>query len=426
MKKMTTEEIKHAFLNYFQSNGHLIIPKSGIIPKNDPTLLFINAGMAPLKDYFLQKAVPPSKRLTNYQDCIRLIDIDSIGDSYHGTSFRMMGSWSFGDYFKEDSIELAFRLITEVFGFPKDRLYATVFVNDGTLPGVPDDHESAEIWKKYLPADHIIPSPPSDNFWGPPGSSGPCGPCTEVFFDRGESFGSPRDSKDTLISGRHIEIWNAGVFMEYFMDEEKNISLLPQKCVDTGAGMERFAMILQDKDSIHEIDQYDAPFSLIKEKLSDLKWSRIVFDHLKTSLLMLQSGIKPGNQKEGYLLRRLMRRSLAGVYLNGCDLKESDDFLILISKHLEKPTGACVADEEVFSAFRNESGLFSSMLAKNKKYFDKIIVDGAITGDYAFELKATRGVPEDLIRELCNKYGIAFPEDDFFERMMQHKEASRK
>lgn len=426
MKQMTTEEIKNTFLDYFQNNGHLVIPKSGIIPKNDPTLLFINAGMAPLKDYFLQKAIPPSKRLTNYQDCIRLIDIDSIGDSYHGTSFRMMGSWSFGDYFKEDSIELAFKLITEIFGFPKEKLYATVFVNDGTLPGVPDDFESAEIWKKYLPADHIIPSPPCDNFWGPPGNSGPCGPCTEVFFDRGESFGSTDESKDILITGRHIEIWNAGVFMEYFMDEEKNISLLPQKCVDTGAGMERFAMILQNKNSIHEIDQYEIPFSYVTENVSDLKWSRIIFDHLKTSLLMLQSGIKPSNQKEGYLLRRLIRRSLTGMYLNGCDLQKSNDFLSLISEYLEKPAGAYVKDEEVISIFSNESALFSKMLIRNKKHFDKIISEGNITGDYAFELKATYGVPEDLVRELCNKYNIAFPEDDFLEKMTQHKEVSKK
>lgn len=426
MQPKTTEEIKLTFIDYFQKNGHLVIQNSSIIPKNDPTLLFINAGMAPLKDYFLQKDIPKHNRLTNCQDCIRLIDIESIGDSYHGTSFRMMGSWSFGDYFKEESIELAFKLITEVFGFPKEKLYATVFVNDGSIPGIPDDKESAEIWKKYLPENHIIPKPPKDNFWGPPGDSGPCGPCTEVFFDRGSSFGGEQNDHDVLIDGRHIEIWNAGVFMEYYMDEEKNISLLPQKCVDTGAGLERFAMILQNKDSIHEIDQYEKPFLLIKKSVEDIKWTRVIFDHLKTSLLIMRAGIKPGSQKEGYLLKRLIRRSLTGLYLKNIDLEKSKEFLWSIAEAVENKELSFSMKNNIDYYFDAEVFSFSKMLSRNRKYLDKVIAENKISGDYAFQLKTTYGVPEELIRELCNQYLIDFPENDFLKKIKIHQEKSKK
>src|SRR3989344_1240003 len=311
---MSTEEIKTIFIDYFLVNDHQLIESSGIIPKNDPTLMLINSGMAPMTPYFTGHLKPPPPRLANIQDCIRFTDFGSVGDSHHGTNFRMMGSWSFGDYFKDRAIEFAFELLTEKFGIPADRLSATVFMADESLPGVPSDEESARIWEKLLPRDRIIGRPPVDNFWGPAGTSGPCGPCTEVFFDRGEEF-AEKETDDALIPGRHIEIWNAGVFMQYFKDEQGNFSSLPMKCVDTGAGLERFAMILQGRTSIHEIDQYDQSYRLINQRIGDTAWTRVILDHIKTSILMIREGIVPSNTREGYLLRRALRRAMIGIFL---------------------------------------------------------------------------------------------------------------
>ncbi len=210
------------------------------------------------------------------------------------------------------------------------------------------------------------------------------------------------------------------------MDEEKNISLLPQKCVDTGAGLERFAMILQNKDSIHEIDQYEKPFLLIKKSVNDIKWTRVIFDHLKTSLLIMSAGIKPGSQKEGYLLKRLIRRSLTGLYLKNIDLEKSKEFLWSIAEAVENKELSFSMKNNIDYYFDAEVFSFSKMLSRNRKYLDKVIAENKISGDYAFQLKTTYGVPEELIRELCNQYLIDFPENDFLEKIKIHQEKSKK
>src|SRR3989344_2919656 len=382
----TTEEVRQTFLSHFLKHDHQLIDPSGIIPKNDSTLMFINSGMAPLKPYFTGQAKPPYPRLTNVQDCIRFVDVESVGDSYHGTNFRMMGSWSFGDYFKERAIELAFELITEGFGIPVDRLSATVFMADESLPGVPSDEESARIWEKFLPRDRIIGRPPVDNFWGPAGTSGPCGPCTEVFFDRGEEF-AEKETDDVLIPGRHIEIWNAGVFMQYFKDEQGNFSSLPMKCVDTGAGLERFAMILQGRTSIHEIDQYDQSYRLINQRIGDTAWTRVILDHIKTSILMIREGIVPSNTREGYLLRRALRRAMIGIFLRGINL---------------------------------------TILQEWADSLSEVIDAKELDAQYAFTLKTGMGIPEDLLEEFCARHGIPFPKAEFLKLIEEHREVSRR
>ena len=421
----TTEEVRQTFLNHFLKHDHQIVKPSGIIPKNDPTLMFINSGMAPLKPYFMGHARPPYSRLTNVQDCIRFVDIESVGDSYHGTSFRMMGSWSFGDYFKEKAIELAFELITGQFGIPADRLYATVFVADKSLPGVPSDEDSARIWEQFLPRERIIGCPPVDNFWGPAGTSGPCGPCTEVFFDRGEEF-AEKETDDVLVPGRHIEIWNAGVFMQYFKDEQGNFSPLPMKCVDTGAGLERFAMILQDRASIHEIDQYESSYQLINQCVGDTVWTRVILDHLKTSILMIREGIVPSNTREGYLLRRALRRAMIGVFLRGVNLTILQEWVESLSGEIDNEDLTRRQKSVITHWIDEERNGFEGLMHRSRKYLDKIVAVKELDAQYAFTLKTAMGMPEDLLEEFCIRHGIPFPKSEFLKLIEEHKEISRR
>ena len=424
MKSLTTEEIRHKFMNFFLSHDHKFVEQSGILPVNDPTLLFINSGMAPMKSFFLGKKQPPYHHLTNIQDCIRTVDIDDVGDSYHASSFRMMGSWSFGSYFKEKAIELAFELITQGFGFPVDRLYATVMRQDKSLPNVPADTESAVIWEHFLPQDRIVWLPPQDNFWGPAGDSGPCGPCTEVFFDRGEEYGKGQEG--ILVKGRHIEIWNAGVFMQYNMNINREIEPLPVKCVDTGAGLERFAMVLQGTTSIHNIDQYANAYSMIKSLITDERWTRIILDHLKTAVLMLREEISPGNQRHEYVLRRLIRRALSGMYLRNVDMKIALQFIQSLAEVIDNSKLTQSKMPSITNALQIEIEQFQKVLRRAQKHFDIVLGNRQLTVETAFKMKTAHGIPEELIREFCQEHSIEFPDKTFATLMEEHKNISRK
>lgn len=421
----STEEIREVFLDYFLANDHRLIGSSGIIPVNDPTLMLINSGMAPMKPYFTGQKLPPYPKLTNIQECIRFTDFDNVGDSYHGTSFRMMGSWSFGDYFKEKAIELAFELLTGKFGIPVERLSATVFVADKSLPGVPSDEESMRIWEQFLPRDRIFGRPPEDNFWGPAGTSGPCGPCTEVFFDRGEEF-AEKETDDVLVPGRHIEIWNAGVFMQYFKDEKGEFSTLPMKCVDTGAGLERFALILQNSTSIYQIDQYVSSYQLINQDIGDVGWTRIIFDHLKTSIMMLREGILPSNTREGYLLRRALRRAMTGVFLRGLSLKVIQTWTDSLCGVIDNRDMTLSQKPFITHWMKKECESFEGLMHRSRKYLDKIATTKELDARHAFTLKTGLGIPEDFLEEFCVSHGIVFPKTEFTRLIEGHKEISRQ
>lgn len=421
----STDDVRETFLNYFLRNDHQLIQPSGIVPKEDSTLILINSGMAPLKPFFTGKKTAPYPRMTNVQDCVRFNDIESVGDSYHGTSFRMMGSWSFGDYFKERAIELAFTLITDVFGLPRERLLATVFVSDERMPNVPSDEESIRIWERYLPRERIIGKPAQDNFWGPAGTSGPCGPCTEVFFDRGEKF-AEGTSTDQLVPGQHVEIWNAGVFMQYFKDENGKFSPLPMKCVDTGAGLERFSMILQNASSIHEIDQYAQVYKLIDASISDAVWSRTILDHFKTSILMMRENIIPSNQREGYLLRRALRRAMTGMFLHDIELSKSLEWINTLIETIDNPELSRMKGQTIESCVHAETASFEKLIYHNQKHLNKIISRGSIDANEAFVLKATLGIPEDLIEGFCKQHNINFPKEKFFKLIQDHQKISRR
>lgn len=424
MQYLRIDDIRREFIDFFLGNNHQLVEPSGVLPKDDPTLLFINSGMAPMKPYFLGTQQPPYPRLTNVQDCIRTVDIDDVGDSYHGSSFRMMGSWSFGDYFKDRAIDLAFELITEGFGFPAEQLFATVYGGDNSLPGVPPDSESVKRWEQYLPSDRILLRPASDNFWGPAGDSGPCGPCTEVFYDRGEEYGL-MDGSDPLVSGRHIEIWNAGVFMQYDMALDRSIIPLPVRCVDTGAGLERFAMLMQGVSSIHEVDQYASAFQIVTEAVEDFRKARIIFDHLKTSLLMMVEGVTPGHQRHAYVLRQLLRRALTATYLSDVKVDSVLSLAWGVAETMDNRGGLDRAKDLIDHHLLTEVESFSKILGRAEKYLARIAEAGEIDAHMAFDLKATHGIPLELVSEFCREHSILFPQAELDILLAEHSAISR-
>ena len=314
MDKISSIDIRNKFIAFFKEKDHMEIVDSSIVPKNDPTLLFINSGMAPLKNYFIGVEKPPYPRLCDVQPCIRTIDIDSIGDKHHLTSFQMLGSWSINDYFKEKAISLAYEFLTKCLEIPKEKLYVTVFAGDKEL-GLPLDQEAYDFWKKAgMPESHIIACGKEDNFWGPTAETGPCGPCTEIFYDTGEGEEyTPGGEFDT--KKRYIEIWNAGVFMQLNKNADGSYSKLGFTSVDTGAGLERLAMVLNDYDSAYQTDLLFP----IKEKiienlpsensLSEIEL-RILTDHLRTAALILSEHVCPSNEGRGYIPRKLIRRCM--------------------------------------------------------------------------------------------------------------------
>ena len=311
---MTVSEIRKAYFDYFESKGHEIVPSASMVVKNDPTLMFINAGMNQFKDFFLGNAVPKNRRVANSQKCLRVSgkhnDLEEVGvDTYHHTMFEMLGNWSFGDYFKEEAIEWAWDLLTEVYKIPVDRLYVTVFEGD-EQDGVPVDTESIEIWKKYISEDRIILANKKDNFWEM-GDIGPCGPCTEIHVDlRNEDERSKIDGK-SLVNEDHpqvIEIWN-NVFMQFNRKANGSLEPLPEKHVDTGMGLERLAMALQGKQSNYDSDLFQTLIQHM-EKVSGKKYKvteetdialRVIADHVRAISFSIADGQLPSNTGAGYV-----------------------------------------------------------------------------------------------------------------------------
>ena len=317
-KNITTREIRDIFLRFFEEKKHLLIPGSSLIPVNDPTLLFINAGMAPLKKYFTGEEVPPQPDLCDVQPCIRTIDIEDVGDRYHLTFFEMLGSWSINHYFKQRAIELAYELLVEHFGFPKDKLYATVYQGN-PAQNIPPDDESARAWEQVgLPSNHII-FLGEDNFWGPAGDTGPCGPCTEVFFDTGDEYGQAYVEGGQFDTNRYIEIWNAGVFMEFNKQADGSLTPLQFHSVDTGSGLERMAFVMNGCESIYDIDTLHPLLQQVQDQLAgsegiSIPVPRILTDHIRAATFILSEGVVPSNEGRGYIPRRLIRKCLALTY----------------------------------------------------------------------------------------------------------------
>ena len=431
MEKLSSLEIKNKFLSFFKERGHMEITNSSIIPKNDPTLLFINSGMAPIKNYFTGVEKPPCPRLCDIQSCIRTIDIDSVGDKHHLTSFQMLGSWSINDYFKEKAIALAFEFLTKYLNIPKEKLYVTVFSGDKDLD-LPLDEEAYEYWKKVgMPEDHIVKCGKEDNFWGPTAETGPCGPCTEIFYDTGEGLkyvpGGEFDTKK-----RYIEIWNAGVFMQLNKNADGTFSRLSFTSVDTGAGLERIAMVLGGYSTVYDTDLLNPIKKFIESNIPSgscicEKDILIMTDHLRTATLILSEKVPPSNEGRGYIPRKLLRRCMMITAKNKIwDFDFSGVANFIIEKYSELFANFSKNKNYIIDEFKKEQEQFGKVLRNGLERLEQIKLSSKnISSDEAFELVTTYGLPFDIICGYAEENGMSVDEKGFENKIKEHKEKSK-
>lgn len=422
--------IREEFIKYFEKNGHKQIPSSPIVPENDPTVLFNTAGMQPLVPYLLGEKHPYGKRLCDYQKCVRLTDLDEIGDKTHHTFFEMLGNWSLGDYFKKESIGYSFEFLTKVLNIPAERLAVTVFEGNDKIPR---DEVSACRWKELgISDDRIAYLGVDDNFWIA-GESGPCGSDTEIFYFRSDDEIPEKFDPD---DDRWVEIWN-NVFMEFYKDENGNISELKQKNVDTGMGLERIVAVLEGVD-----DNYKSSiWSDVINKLEDItgltyegneKAMRIIVDHIRTAVFIAAdpAGIKPSNTDQGYILRRLIRRAIRQARKLGIDINSNFDeqiALLIISKYEKYYSELKDNKQVVLDVLSNEKKKFGRTLEKGLREFEKLVNsdESVINKDTSFKLYDTYGFPIELTIEEAKDRGMDVDVDGFYEKFREHQEKSR-
>ncbi len=422
--------VREEFIKYFTKNGHKQIPSSPIVPENDPTVLFNTAGMQPLVPYLMGEKHPYGKRLCDYQKCVRLTDLDEIGDKTHHTFFEMLGNWSLGDYFKKESIGYSFEFLTKVLNIPVERLAITVFAGDEKIPR---DEVSAGYWKeKGISEDRIAYLGKDDNFWIA-GDSGPCGCDTEIFYFRSDDEVPLKfDPSDE----RWVEIWN-NVFMEFYQDENGNISELKQKNVDTGMGLERIVAVLEGVDDNYKSSIW---FDVINklEEITGLSYEgnekamRIIVDHIRTSVFIAAdpASIKPSNTDQGYILRRLIRRYIRQARKLGIEINSDFDIeiaLLIISKYGKYYSELSCNKDVVLEVLTNEKKKFSRTLEKGLREFEKLVKGDTklINKDISFKLYDTYGFPIELTVEEASDRGMSVDVDGFYEKFKEHQEKSR-
>ena len=438
MKDITADQLRKLYIDFFVSKGHKQISGASLIPENDPTVLFTTAGMHPLVPYILGAEHPAGKRLCDYQKCIRTGDIDSVGDPHHLTFFEMLGNWSLGDYFKKEMIGYSFEFLTKVLGIPVERLSVTVFEGDGE---VPRDTEAADRWAELgIDRSHIHFMPREDNWWGPAGETGPCGPDSEMFYDTGRPACGP-DCRPGCKCGKYFEIWN-DVFMQYRKEKDGTFHEMERKCIDTGMGIERTVAVLQGKKSVYETEVFQPIIHEI-EALSGRKYGenedddmsiRIISDHIRTSVFILgdQKGVAPSNVGQGYILRRLIRRAVR----HGKKIGIEHPFLSGLSDVVLRLYGEPypeLAEHEAFikEELEKEEEKFSQTLAKGEREFEKMLPnllkgkDRIISGRLAFKLYDTYGFPIELTKELASEHGFEVDERGFHEAFEKHQALSR-
>lgn len=420
--------LKDLYINFFVSKGHKQIPSAPVVPENDPSVLFNTAGMQPLIPYLMGQIHPYGTRLCDYQKCIRTNDLDIIGDSTHQTFFEMLGNWSLGDYFKEDSISWSFEFLTEVLRIPKERLAVTVYAGSDTIPF---DEGSYNKWRELgIPEERIVKTV-EDNFWIA-GESGPCGPDTEIFYFRSdEELPEVFDPEDN----RWVEIWN-NVFMQYYKDEDGGISELPKKNVDTGMGVERTVSILEGVDDNYKSSIWKDVIDLISS-ISRLPYEgneksmRIIADHIRTAVFISAdpAGIKPSNTDQGYILRRLIRRAIRHARNLNIDISSDWDQKIatlILNKYKKYYQELDDNESIVLEVLKMEKEKFGRTLEKGLKEFEKVTKNHQdITGEDAFHLYDTYGFPIELTIELASERNLKVDEVGFQEKFKQHQELSR-
>ena len=433
MRKLNNHELKELYLKFFESKGHAIINSSSVIPENDPTVLFTTAGMHPLVPYLLGEKHPKGTRLTDTQKCIRTNDIDSVGDSSHLTFFEMLGNWSLGDYFKEDAIKYSFEFLTseEYLGIPKEKLYFTCFKGDDKIPA---DNESYNIWKSLgVSDDHIYYLGKDDNFWILGSGIGPCGPCSEMYYDTGKDFCS-KDCDPSCSCGKFLEIWN-DVFMQYYSDESGELKELKQKNVDTGMGLERTVCVLNGIESVYDSEEFNK-IKIKIEELSNKKYDddkknfRIIMDHIRTSTFILADDkkITPSNTEAGYVLRRLIRRMIRSMKNLDINIESVTELVDIIIENYGMYYSELINNKEfIVSEIIKESNKFSKTLKDGEKHFYKIIknVDKKISGADAFKLFDTFGFPIEMTVELASENNLEVDVLGFKEEFKNHQERSK-
>ena len=440
---MTSAEIRSAFLNFFKGKQHQIVPSAPIVIKNDPTLMFTNAGMNQFKDYFLGNKQAPYPRVADTQKCLRVSgkhnDLEEVGvDTYHHTMFEMLGNWSFGDYFKREAIEWSWELLTSVLKIPKDRLYVTIFEGD-VKENIPLDEEARNEWKKWIGEDRILNGNKKDNFWEM-GDTGPCGPCTEIHVDsRSDDERKQKDGK-LLVNADHpqvIEIWNV-VFIQYNRLKDGSLQSLPQKHVDTGMGFERLVRVIQGKQSNYDTDVFSHTIRKIKEITAinytgeDSKQDiaiRVNADHLRAISFTIADGQLPSNTGAGYVIRRILRRAVRYyyTYLN-YQQPLLHQLVPVLAEQFEDVFPELKKQEQFVSkVIREEEEAFLRTLEKGLKRIDDIIKSskGTIAGKDAFELYDTYGFPIDLTRLIASENKLSVNEQEFNAEMQKQKDRSR-
>ncbi|GAA4462109.1 alanine--tRNA ligase [Nemorincola caseinilytica] len=444
---LTATEIRRQFLDFFRSKGHDIVPSAPIVVKNDPTLLFTNAGMNQFKDYFLGNREPEHTRIADTQKCLRVSgkhnDLEEVGvDTYHHTMFEMLGNWSFGDYFKAEAIAWSWELLTEVYGIPKDKLYVTVFGGD-SAEDLPMDQEAYDLWKRHVSEDRILLGSKKDNFWEM-GDTGPCGPCSEIHVDcRTDEEKAQQPGRD-LVNADHpqvIEIWN-NVFMQFNRQKDGTLVPLPAKHVDTGMGFERLVRVLQNKQSNYDTDVFTGTIGIIEKIVgkpygySDRKQDiafRVLADHIRAIGFTIADGQLPSNTGAGYVIRRILRRAVR-YYYSYLGYKQPLLFQLMpaLAKQFEDVFPELHKQADLVSrVVKEEEEAFLRTLDKGLRKIDDIIADTrsrdtiTIDGKAAFELYDTYGFPIDLTRLIGSEQGLQVDEDAFAAEMQQQKARSR-
>ena len=426
---MKAIEIRNKYLNFFKNHGHVVIPSAPLIPENDPSVLFTTAGMQPLVPYLLGEPHPSGTRLTDYQKCVRTNDIDEVGDNRHLTYFEMLGNWSLGDYFKEESIQMSYDFLTKELGIPVEKLSVTCFAGDEDCAR---DEVTASCWKKAgIPEGRIYYFGKDDNWWIA-GETGPCGPDTEMFYDTGKPKCSP-ECNPSCGCGKYVEIWN-NVFMEFYKDENGKYSKLKQHNVDTGLGLERMTMLLEGKETPFETELFAPIMDKLVElqKVDNIASRRIVAEHLRSSMMIICDGGRPSNVDRGYILRRLIRRMVRHMNKLQISLDELSTLIDINVENLKEMYPALEANKETIkNVILEEKDKFVKTLEKGEKEFAKEVGqvkeqgENIVPGKVVFRLYDTYGFPPEVTEELATENGMKIDKEGFDKLFKEHQEKSR-
>lgn len=440
-KNISANDLRRLYIDFFKSKGHKEISGKSLIPENDPTVLFTTAGMHPLVPYIAGEEHPQGKRLVDFQKCIRTGDIDEVGDASHLTFFEMLGNWSLGDYFKKEAIAFSFEFLTSesYLDIPIDRLSVTVFEGD---EAVPKDEETAEIWASFgIPKDRIHFLPRKDNWWGPAGMTGPCGPDTEIFIDTGKP-NCGCECKPGCKCGKYVEIWN-NVFMQYLKNADGTYSPLKRHCVDTGMGIERTIAMLQGKTSVYDTQVF-TPLITCIERLGNCEYGkceeidasiRIIADHVRSSVFILgdAKSVTPSNIGAGYVLRRLIRRAVRHARKLNLPPTCLNELAQIVMKENAIPYPELMQKSSyIIEELEKEENKFSETLRKGESEFEKMLPNlqkdpkKMIPGRLAFRLYDTYGFPIELTQELAKEHGMSVDVEGFEKAFEKHQEISRQ